>query len=440
MTRSRFFALLSVLVACHGTSDASAPDALPAPVASAAADAALDAAPPPRCTLVPHGAPSTFGAGDELGEAVALPDGFAIGLLAARDGGRGAAIIRLGAGSPVTTDLGLAPRDAPAPQPVIRAGELYAVAYSLTSPARVASRAVAHAPRALSVFHVGATAERLVAFPGETDPSAAYDVVAASAKDAPIGALIAWDDEVGTPARGIVRLASLAPDLHAVHAASIVQVAAPAHGETEPVDAGDPRLVARDGGYWLTYVARRAENAKSPLPLPAGEIETPSEEATYGWIEAVALDAEGTAKGTPHRISASTGHVVSYAIWSHDAVLEVVAKDEAKIALGGSLERIVWKGDGEPERHALVHGGVEEELPPVVVPDVGGRAWLSFLDVKGDTELLPLPALASSAAAVHPTQEPLLSGGRILSAASGRLALAIAQGPAWSLEAATCAP
>jgi hypothetical protein len=445
------YGLITLLIACHGTADRSLRDALAGPVTSSVADAALDAGPPPRCTLVANAHAVAFGEGAELGEAVAIPGGFAVGLLRARDGGRGASVVRLGTGDPVTTDLGLVARDAPAPQPIVRAGELYAVAYTTSAPVRPAHPAAGgdpHATRSLSVFHVGAATERLAVLPSETDRSMAYDVVAAPAATSPVGAVIAWDDEVGTPPHGVVRLASLTPDLRAVRATSVVQVApSAAESKTETVDAGDPRLVALDGGYWLTYIARRPENAKSTLPLPAGEIETPSEEATYGWIEGIALDAEGTPKGAARRLSAVTGHVVSYAVWSHDAVLEVIAKDDGKAALGGSLERIVWKGDGEPERHALVRSGVEEELPPVVVPDVGALAWLSFLDVKGETELLPLAPLppGTPSAAPKPTHEPLLAGGRILGVAvpqlaPGRLALAVANGAAWSLTWAACVP
>jgi hypothetical protein len=321
-----------------------------------------------------------------------------------------------------------------------------------TKLARPAAGTDTRTPRSLSVFHVGSAVERLTVLPSETDRSMAYDVVAAPAANAPVGAMIAWDDEVGTPPHGIVRLASLTPDLHAVRATSIVQVGPSAaagkgadgkgpDGKAETIDAGDPRLVALDGGYWLTYIARRPENARSTLPLPAGEIETPSEEATHGWIEVVALDAEGTPKGPGRRLSAVTGHVASYAVWSHDAALEVIAMDDGEASLGGSLERIVWKGDGEPERHALVRAGVEEELPPIVVPDVGALAWLSFLDVNGDTELLPLAPLApgTPAAPARPTREPLLAGARILGAADpGRLVLAVATGAGWSRESATC--
>jgi hypothetical protein len=440
MKRALAFALVA---ACHGNTDAAPPEVRDTRAPVASADLHVDAGTPPRCTAVASPPPIGFGQGAELGEAVALKDGFAIGTLRTESGKRTAAVVRLGSGPPVVTDLGVAPRDALAPQPIVRSDEVYAVAYVEAKPAHAGS-AVSPRGASLVVFHVGSSAERLAEVLADSDASAAYDVVAATAPGAPVGAVVAWDDSDGrSRASGnpklashpIVRVAALSPDLHAVRAVQVVHAAADAG--TDGVDAGDPRVVSREGGYWLTYVAHRPERPSSHLPLPAGEIETPSEEATYGWVEAVMLDAEGALKGTPRRLTPLTGHVVSYAVWSHEATLEVVAKDEGPGVLGGSLSRVVWSGEGEPVSHMLVRAGVEEEFPPVIVPDTGATAWLSFLDVSGETELLPLGP-SSAAKPQASGHEPLLTGARLLGASAGRVALAASAGAAWSLEWATC--
>jgi hypothetical protein len=426
--------LVVLLAGCHANAGHPSVDAAPAVAVAASASSSpqVDAGLPPRCSLVP-GTPSvSFGEGAELGEAVAVPGGFVLGALRVRDGGRAASVLRVADGPPTSVDLGLVPRDAPAPQPIVRGTDVFALAYVSASGPHV--KGAPRPPRALSVFHVGATAERVAQLPSETDASGAFDIIAATRVDGPVGALVAWDDEAGTPPHGVVRVAALSADLRTARSPETIPVASVTPAEV--VDAGDPRLTARDGGYWLTYVARRPEHTPSALPLPAGEIETPSEEATFGWIEAVMLDDAGAPKGAAHRLTPGTGHVASYAAWSHDGVVEVVAKDEGFAALGGSLERITWRGEGEPEVHPLVKGGVEEELPPVIVPDTGASAWLSFLSVSGATELVPLAPTAATTPVA--TREPLLVGARILGVSKGRVALAAATGTRWSLEWSTC--
>jgi hypothetical protein len=438
----RYAAVLVLVAACHGNPDVTPSEAAQTAAPVASAEMHADAGTLPRCTVVPGPAPVPFGEGAELGEAVALKAGFAVGMLRTESGKRTAAVVRLGSAAPVVTDLGIAPRDALAPQPIVRGNEVYAVAYVETKAGHAGSPVAPHGAT-LAVVHVGASAERLAELPAQSDASAAYDVVAATAADSPVGALVAWDESDGrSRASGflrftshqIVRVAALSPDLRSVRGVQLVH-AAPDAG-SDAVDSGDPRVTLRDGGYWLTYIAHRPEHPQQHLPLPAGEIETPSEEATFGWVEALVLDADGSPKGAPRRLTPLTGHVVSYAAWSHDATLEVIAKDEGAGALGGSLARIVWRGEGEPTSHVLVHAGVEEELPPLIVPDVDGSAWLSFLDVTGDTELLPLGPPAAKP--FLPTHEPLLAGARLLGAEGDRMVLAASAGAAWSLEWATC--
>lgn len=450
MTRARGLAglLLSLSFGAAGCRDASvrgAPDAgspLVAPppvVAETHGDAGLAA----RCSLATNGAPGDvqFGDAAELGEAVPLVAGFAVGMLRAQDGGRVASVIRIG-GAVVAppVDLGPSRGDAPPPQPLVRGGELYAVGYVGDAAVRSAS-AGGHRPgRALRVFHLGGAVELLASLAPESDASSAYDVIAATASGSPVGALVAWDDALAPAGGGAVQLATLSADLRAVR--SVRAFGSAAEGAS---GAGDPRVVLRPSGYWLTWVSRRPERRAPPLPLPAGEIETPSEEAAFGWVEAVPLDAEGAPAGPARRLTSATGHVASYAVYSREGALVVVAEDDGPASSrgGGSLERVVWRGDGAPESTSLVHAGVEEETPPLIILAAGGDAWLSFLDLAGDTEIAPLPpAGASRPAGPAPrllaSREPLFSRARILGPLGDRLAFATADGPRWTLRWATC--
>jgi len=439
----RIVAAVALVVACHPSGLRPLPDAARADGAPplAVADSAVDSGPPARCARATDAARGlSFGERAELGEAVRAGRGFAVGLLRAVDGGRAAAVALVGDGPDVVVDLGPVAHDAPAPQPFVRGGETFAVATLRARSARPLA-----ASRSLAVYRVGPAAERLLDITVGEGVSAAYDVVAAAGAGSTIGALVGWDEIDGhvaapggtrTDGHRIVRVASLSPDLRAVRETRTVLAAA--DPGALPVDAGDVRLAVRDGGYWLTWLASRKEHAPSDPALPAGEIETPSEEPAFGWVEAVPLDAEGAPKGAPRRLTSATGRVASYAVWAHDAVLEVIAKDEPSGSLGGSLVRVVWRGEGSAESSVIARAGVEEETPPVIVDDAAGSAWLSFLDVTGDTELVPLTAGPAKAAA--PSHEAILLDGRILGAIDSRLAVATtpAAGRPWLIEWATC--
>jgi hypothetical protein len=180
--------------------------------------------------------------------------------------------------------------------------------------------------------------------------------------------------------------------------------------------------------------------------VPAGEVETPSEDATYGWVEAVALDVQGAAVGSPRRLTSATGHVGTYAITSRERELVVVAEDEGTTSGrgGGSLERIVWRGEGAPESSVIVQAGVEEETPPSIVSNGTGLSWLTFLDTHGDVELASLEghgsgASSSAASRPVPTHEPLFEHGRLLVAKGDRVAFATTDSTGWSVRWAACA-
>jgi hypothetical protein len=422
----------------HARPDAVAPRAVTA--SSPPPDAGTDAGPAPRCTPTTDVARDlSWGEAAELGEVVFGGDSFVFGAVRSGDAGRVASVLRVGEHGSVAVDLGPAPADAVAPQPVVRGDDVFAVTYLK----RRAAPSSGPARRALSVQRVAAAAERILELPPEGDMSSAYDVVAAPSGGA-VGAVVAWDDDSGTPAHGVVQVAALNPDLRAVKALRVVRPST--EPGAEATDAGDPRLASRApaaSGYWLSFIARRPEHVVQALPLPAGEIETPSQEAMYGWVEAVALDAEGAPLGAPRRLTSSTGHVASYAVAAEGGALIVVAEDEGPSGHGGgSLDQVVLRGDATPELRHLVRSGVEEETPPSLVRGLSDDLWLTFLDVQGDTELMPAALAPPATSPPTPTHEPLLQGGRLLGASdSRRMALAVAPvtpSTTWTLRWATC--
>ncbi len=458
--------ILSVTVvaawACRERAQGVGADAAPviAYPAAPSTDAQSDAGPKARCRIATDRAPAevVFGEGAELGEVVPFAGGLAIGMLRSHESARLASVVRLDAGAASPLDIGPSWGDTPPPQPVVGGGELYSIAYvrpdARSSPRRAGG--ARQTGRALSIHHVGATVERLLQLPAETDASSAYDVIAAPPPGSPVGAIVAWDDMAQGPPCGrigvdcwldqrssIIQLAVLSPDLRAIQAVHTVRAAD--GGRADAVDAGDPRLAARNGGYFLTWIARRPEHPVAPLPLPAGEVETSSEEATYGWVEAIALDAQGSSQGTARRLTSATGHVGSYTVTSQDGLLVVVAEDEGPSSGrgGGTLERVAWGGEASPDSSIVVRAGVEEETPPTVISGTPRDLWLSFLDLQGNTEVVPLDmpgTVRSTAPAVRglPSREPIFDQGRLLAALGDRIAFATTDGTRWTLRWAAC--
>ena len=436
----------ALLVACHDRdatrSDTAATESASLPSSTPAPSPPSDAAPPPRCQLVTKGVPAdlAFGTGAELGEAVPFAGGFAVGALRSADGGREASVLRVGGTTPPSqTDLGSSWGDAPPPQPFVHGEGLFVVAYVRTAGRRLPpSPAGERSTRMLSVRRVGAS-EAPIELPPESDGSAGYDVAPGTGS---VGAVVVWDDlsRAGSaPPVSLIELATLSSDASALRG---VRTLLATSDDGVPTGASDPRVVARSNGYWLTWVARRPERPVAPLPLPAGEIETPSEDPTFGWVEAISLDADGAPVGVARPLTPKTGHVGNYSVALHDGALLVVAEDEGATVRrgGGSLEQVVWRGEGGPELAHLVRGGVEEGTPPRVLEGDQGQLRLSYVDVQGDGALLPL-TFGASAVRPSSTVEPLLGRGRVLGATPGHAgawALAMQEANVWSLRWASC--
>jgi hypothetical protein len=454
--------VLLALGACHNR-DLDKPDAAPAttstadPSPSSSAQPRADAAPSPRCVAsgTAGAASAPFGQGAELGEAAPYRGGYVFGALREEEGVRWAAAILVGDERSTSQNLGLSSGDSPAPKPVVRGDDVIMVGYVRAAKAR-GPRADGHRPRrALLATILASPPAFLFELPPESDDSSAYDAVASATPGAPSGLVIAWDDEVGQPVpHGVIQVAATSPDLATLRAIKTVKPLPPPLGQAE-ADAVEPRLVLRDGGFWLTYIARRSEIPKAALPLPAGEVETPSEEATYRWVEAVALGADGTPEGPPHALTSTIGHVASYAPYAHEGVLEVVAVDEGITSTvgGASLVRVVWRAGGSPEAALVLRGSVDDEAEPLVVSSGPGQAWVEFSATDGAAELAPLPAESQPAVdrMLRPVAEPLLVGARIVGASAGSIALASAaedrgrdrssdRAGAWTLTRAACKP
>jgi hypothetical protein len=121
--------------------------------------------------------------------------------------------------------------------------------------------------------------------------------------------------------------------------------------------------------------------------------------------------------------------------------LLIVAEDDGSWSGrgGGSLEEVLWKGEGAPEVVTIARGGVEEDTPPSLLID-GTNAWATFLKVgpdgsEGRAALVPLGEGRSPPA---PSEEPFLARAATLGFAGGALATATLDGTSWHLRWAAC--
>src|SRR5690606_15725718 len=158
----------------------------------------------------------------------------------------------------------------------------------------------------------------------QADESTAFDLVfAAGGGDGGDGGaapavLVAWDEDAPIAPGKYVSERGLGK-VQPLGSAAKAKVASP-----EPSDAEGPRLLARPGGAWLAWLARRPEGDMT------WAVEGPAEQRSYRWIELVALDLGGQPVGPVRRVSSDRGRVTSFSLAGASAGgLVVVAVDES---------------------------------------------------------------------------------------------------------------
>lgn len=426
MRASPAFAVLAsaaiALPGCGGCtkSDASgsAPSsstALRAPVGSAA----VVAESLPRCRI--DGARLTVPGDDVVaGDAVVAADAVLVGVVRREGTKRLASVVRasIDLANVKMIDVGPALGDDPPPAPRMRGATAIVTWFARRAGSGAdggadAGAGTMGATRLLEIARLepsGLVAEGSIV--QQADESLAYDVAWPEPQGEAHAGLVAWDEDA-PPAvaqafgeRGVVKVQLLG-------AGTKPRVASP-----EKSDAEAPRLVARPGGYWLAWLARRAEAAEDAGA--SGNPEGPGERRAYRWVELVALDAKGEPTSAVRRVSPEKGRVASFDLVRSgapgDAQLVILVQDEAAHAEGAG-ERIVRYGiEGEKiEATDLLDGGVGHALADLL-PQAGANRWLAFMDTQ---ERAHLVALGPSLRVAGPnTIEPALDGARVLGALS----------------------
>jgi hypothetical protein len=344
----------------------------------------------------------------EVGDGIAFADGFAVGALAPRQGGVAAVVVTLDAAgkSPRVTSLGLAHGDTPPPRVAALGRDV--VAALLESGA---------SGRRLRLAHVEGDAVTWgPTFDQGADESLAFDV----ALGEPRG-VVAWDDDAKDPERGVIRVATfVTKGLGAPTTPRIVT--------GKKTDAESPRVIARPGGFWLLWIARKPE----PTDDDAREV---GEATEFRWVEAVPLDANGAPTGSPRRITAADGHVQAYDVIEGGDGSAIVAyrdDDTPSGSAGGVILRVVLRPDGSSDPAVLTdrHIGVGA---PALIP-----GWFAIADATAETRLARIGPAGELLESLD--SEPVLGRGEPIAARGDVLLVSRPRGKGVRLSVTRCRP
>lgn len=394
------------------------------PSASASASAEVDApppAPPHRCEPAAGGTWVTLGReASPGGEEDLLPFSVQVGSAAAHDGGFAVGALMPPAGGPATTavikvdadtktsktvPLGAAHGDTEPPLIVSSSAGLFAAVLESSG-----SR------RSLRVARIdGEQVTWGPTFDQGRDESMAFDLSIGAPRSVAV-----WDDDAKDPERGVIRVATF----------TTTELGAPTTPRTvtdKKTDAESPRVLARPGGFWLLYVARRPEPTDDDARYAA-------EEASFRWIEVLPLDQNGAASAPARRVTADKGHVLTFDVapLEGDSLAVVYRDDDTPSgASGGTVLRVVVRPDGSSDPQIVTdkHVGVGA---PTLLP--GG--WLAVADAAGDTRL---GRISADGSVDQLLAEAAMGVGMPLAAAGERLLVSRPRGTAVRLVAVTCA-
>lgn len=378
-------------------------------------DAAVTAEPATRCRELARAAIP----GDDVivGEATVSADEVVLGVVRRAEGKQVATLVRAPLDLAVVRafDVGPTVGDAPPPLPR-RQGRDVLVATYLRQPR-----------------HEGAPAERLLRLaplmggaalghhwdvPQQSDDSFAFDI--AFPEGAQHMPLVVWDEDAPILPGAMLASRGLVKAQHG-GGEGRARVVSP-----DASDAESPRVVRRASGYWVAWIARRAEQDDAGAE---STIESPAERRAFRWVEAVPVDFDGAPSGPVRKLTSPTGRVAWFDLApSASEGLVAIVQDEAAAGLtgGGRLFRVVLEG-GQASSSALVDGGVGVELAETAflaaADGDGGARVLAYTDTQDRARLTPLDDKLAPAAAT--SVEGTLAGARILGGVGERVVVAV---------------
>jgi hypothetical protein len=273
------------------------------------------------------------------------------------------------------------------------------------------------------------------------DESFAVDIATAGTR-----ALVVWDDVPVGHERSVVELATF-------DTASMLGSGARAITPST-IDADGPRLAARPGGFWLSYLVHgdpptEPTAAKDDAPEDAGpgksakkgasnnpddsDTEAAGEAIAHQWIELIPLDESGSAAGAARAVTPKNSRVIAYDLDDGEdgrALLIYREDDTPSGSSGGRVKVVIAELGGIGEPRVIAEEGVGAGVPQlhggwVVIHSLSGPVQLGAIGPRGDLvgELAP---------------EPVLKQGEILAAEGGTFLVATPAGRAMKLGVVRC--
>jgi hypothetical protein len=376
----------------------------------------------------------------EIGDAVALGDGFAIAALRSRAGGTGAVVAMLASTGALqsTVDLGRIHGDVEPPRLAKHGKNLFvAVSDDVASKRTLRLGMIQPAGKQPGLVWGGELSQ-------DRDASSAFDIALSGAR----GVLV-WDEPGTGTKEGGIRLATF-------DSANPGTVTVPRTVASERYENEMPQVVERPSGYWLAWVASgprsmpagaHAPRVDVPRAADAGPREDeqadpkPVIEMGNRWLQIVALDGNGSPIAAPRAITARDRHVLVFDLapspngaallaWRDDDTTPGVESrivHLARVSLDGNVERALVDdeavGAGAP---SLVADPSEDKLP----------GWLVLESVTDETRLAALTPSGSLLDAL--AGDPLIKNGDVLAANRGTLLVARPRGLSAELSLVRC--
>ncbi len=424
------------------------PDELDEPgVASVPPPAPSVPPPKPRCAPVTRGASFTIGevepGGDadehdlpfsvEIGRAVALERGFAIGALGARERGVAAFVALVGGdgASGRILDLGLTHGTFEAPVIAARGADLFLVVPDRDAGGNLLRLGVARAATAATAVTWGPELSE------GWDDSEVFDLALGAERG-----VVAWDRWDTAKERGTIRVVDFDPaDLSRAAAERALDLGASAEA---------PRLVPRPGGFWLACSLREAPRKAagpaaraSAAPRPGDEFDVIDREPR--WVAAVPLDARGVPIGKPLRVTPEGQAVVVFdlaALADGSALIAVRSDDATPGAEGGAVLLARVGLDGAVTREAIEEDGIGPGAPSLIADarasGAAGHLWLAIPGVGDEGALMAIGADGRPRDAL--TTEAALGRGEALARSGDDLLIALPRGRSVELSVQRCRP
>ncbi len=392
------------------------------------ASTASDMEDPPEDELAPFAV--------ELGRGVAFGPGFAVGTQRQAEGGTVSMVATMGADAEDGKLVRLARSRGDFDPPVVAAAGSSLLAAMMEPNA---------GGRAIRIAKVDG--ERVTWGPELAegrDESLALDLAATGTR-----AIVVWDDVPAGHERSVIELATF--DVGTMRGSGGRAITPPT------IDADQPRLAPRPGGYWLSYVVHgdaptEPTAAKEDAPEDAGanakkkpgkkgdinpddsDTEAAGEAIAHQWLELIPLDDSGMATGAPRAVTPKDGRVIGYDLEDGDdgrAVLLYREDDTPNGSNGGRVKVITVELGGASEPHVIAEEGVGAGVPQLF------SSWVVIHSMSGPVQIGAIGPRGELTAELAP--EKPLGHGEVIAAAGNSFLVATPAGRAMKLAVARCA-